>query len=426
MAIEFSIETLATAAELQAGPGTVRPAVSFDSIDGVVPRLIVEPSDTERLASTLAWAARENLRVVVRGGGTKLEWGPSPTAVDLILSTVRLNALVDHRHGDLTATVQAGAKLGEVNRQLKQHGQWLPLDPPWPDRSTIGGVVATNESGPRRHRYGTPRDLIIGMHLARVDGRLVKAGGIVVKNVAGYDLARLFTGSFGSLGVIVAATFKLVPLAPASRSVVVELPTPSSVGALVADLLGKQLGPTAVELQLPQPRLLIRFESVESAAEQQAANAAKLAEGYGWKVRVLDGDDESALWMDYSRRPFETEGTVIKLSILPGEVSGTLAWLEKTTITHQLTYELSGRVGVGVMYLKLDGDDEAQERFLKELRCRLPVGQGSATIVRAASNLKSRVDVWGPVGDGLNIMRAVKNRFDPTGILNPGRGPGGL
>ncbi len=137
------------------------------------------------------------VEVAICGGGTKSEWGSSPAAPAVMLSTLSLNRVVAHRHGDLTATIEAGARLDDVNRELARHGQWLPLDPPWSDRATIGGIVATNDAGPRRHRYGTPRDLIIGIEIARADGVRAKAGGIVVKNVAGYDLARLMTGSFG-------------------------------------------------------------------------------------------------------------------------------------------------------------------------------------------------------------------------------------
>ena len=421
-----SIEALAEAAESRAGPGTVRPGTAADAIDEVVPRLIVEPPDAERIATTLAWAGREKLRVVVRGGGTKLGWGPPPEAVDLILSTTRLDAVVEHRYGDLTATVQAGAALGRVNRQLGGHGQWIPLDLPWPEHATIGGIVATNESGPRRHRHGAPRDLIIGVGLARADGRLVKAGGIVVKNVAGYDLARLLTGSFGCLAVIVTATFKLAPLAPYSRTVAVDLPALNRVGPLVADLLARQLAPTAVELQLPPPRVLIRFESVEAAAAQQASDAAELAEGHGGKTEVVAGDEERALWEAHARRPWEGTGAVVKLSLLPGDLQATLMWLEEATRTRRVAYELAGRAGLAVLYLRLDGSAEAQAELVTALRGRLPEGHGSAMIMRGAPQLKSLVDVWGPIGDGLRIMREVKSRFDPTGVLNPGRGPGGL
>ena len=170
----------------------------------------VEPATVEEVAELLAAATRSNQRIVIRGGGTTGDRSSAPDG-DILLTTTRLNRVLAHRHGDLTATVEAGAVLDDVNRVLARQGQWIPLDPPRSDRATIGGIVATNDSGPRRHRYGAPRDLIIGVEIARADGVRAKAGGIVVKNVAGYDVARLMAGSYGCLGVIVNATFKLYP-----------------------------------------------------------------------------------------------------------------------------------------------------------------------------------------------------------------------
>ena len=218
----------------------------------------------------------KKLCVLVRGSGTKLGWGAVPHSIDVLISTARLNAVVAHRHGDLTATIQAGATLGYVNRTLGQHRQWIPLDPPGADRATIGGLVATNDSGPRRHRYGAPRDLIIGVEFARADGRLAKGGGIVVKNVAGYDLPRLMTGSFGSLGVIVAATFKLYPLTAASRTLVVELPAAADLGTLAGRILSSHLTPTALEFATHPLRLLVRFESIEASVQQQVRDSRKV------------------------------------------------------------------------------------------------------------------------------------------------------
>ena len=202
-------ERLLQTAVTLVGSAGVRVGEPADAIEGVVPGIVVEPASVDAVGGLLAWASREKLSVLARGSGTKLGWGPAPRTIDVLLSTAKLNAVVAHRHGDLTATIQAGATLGDVNRTLARHRQWIPLDPPSADRATIGGLVATNDSGPRRHRYGAPRDLIIGIEFVRADGLLAKGGGIVVKNVAGYDLPRLLTGSFGSLGVIVTATFKL-------------------------------------------------------------------------------------------------------------------------------------------------------------------------------------------------------------------------
>ena len=412
--------------DARAGDGVARPGAAADAIDGVVPGVVATPATPDALAKTLAWATETGRIVVVRGGGTKLGWGPPPRSVDLLLSTKAMNAVVEHRHGDLTATVEAGATLAETNAVLSRHRQWLPLDPPWRDRATIGGIVAANDSGPRRQRHGAPRDLIIGMTLARADGLLAKTGGIVVKNVAGYDLARLLTGSFGCLGVILTATFKLAPLAEASRTVSVEFPTSEQCGALVADLRAHASTPTALELATPPATMLIRFESVEAVAVQQAEQAATLARSHGGRPVVLAGPDESVAWQEHDARVFDGEGTIVKLVVVPSEVPSTLSWLDDAATRWQLDYAVTGRAGLGVLSVGLHGAVAEQAAFVTALRDRLPVGRGSATIRCADPELKALVDVWGPVGDGLRTMQEVKRRFDPTGTLNPGRGPGGL
>ena len=181
---------------------------------------VLEPPDVGALASILRAANANGQTVLPRGSGTKLAWGPVSPPIDTVLSTRRLESPIDHRPGDLIATIPAGATLAAVNELLGREHQWLPLDPQVSPDATIGGIVATNDSGPRRQRYGTPRDLIIGVEMALADGRTAKAGGRVVKNVAGYDLSRLLCGSFGSLAVMTSATFKLAPLPAASRTVV--------------------------------------------------------------------------------------------------------------------------------------------------------------------------------------------------------------
>lgn len=389
-----------------------------------LPAPILEPASATDVGAMLARATLDKQTVAIRGGGTKAEWGVPTRPTDVVLSTVRLNAVVAHRHGDLTATLQAGATLADVNRVLARHQQWLPLDPPWSDRATIGGIVATNDSGPRRHRYGAPRDLIIGLDLVRADGVAAKSGGIVVKNVAGYDIARLVTGSFGSLAVIVSATFKLFPLPQASRTVVIDLSDAGPLHHLLSALLSSQLTPTAIELQTPPVRVLVRFETIDVAADQQASAVARLAEGAGSRVSVVQAGDERSLWSEHEDRPWSGDGAVIKVTLLPSEVAATVSWLDDAM--RGTDHEVVGRAGVGVLLVRIGGDSAGQARALAELRARLPPGRGSAVLVRGSDELKSMVDVWGPMGDGLTLMRAVKQTFDPKGILNPGRGPGGL
>jgi len=373
------------------------------------------------LKAQLASAARDRKSVAVEGAGTKRGWAAIAPRADVTVSTRSMNAVVEHRHGDLTATVQAGAPLGDVNRELARHGQWIALDPPFADRATIGGIVATNDAGPRRHRFGAPRDQIIGVEIVRIDGTSARAGGIVVKNVAGYDLGRLMTGSFGSLAVIASATFKLYPIPPASRTVVVDA---ADAGPIASALTASQLTPTAIELQTHPTRLLVRFESSEVATERQASLAAELAVSVGGRADIVTGNDEAALWAAHMERPWRGDGAVVRVAALPTGIGGILRWCEDAL--RDVEWEAIGRAGVGVLLLRVGGDTPRQQRAIDALRARIPSGRGSVVVVRASDDLKRAVDVWGPAGDTLPLMRALKQQFDPAGLLNPGRGPFGI
>jgi glycolate oxidase FAD binding subunit len=420
-----------TAASSLVGPDAVRAGALVDAVEGVVPRIVVEPSTVSHVSALVEWASRERLAVLARGSGTKLGWGPAPRRLDVLLSTAKLNAVVAHRHGDLTATIQAGATLGEVNRLLSQHRQWLPLDPPSAERATIGGLVATNDSGPRRHRYGTPRDLIIGVEFVRSDGRLAKGGGIVVKNVAGYDLPRLMTGSFGALGVVVSATFKLYPIPAASATLVVtvgdagnDLQAPERLNALVAGILSSHLTPTALEFATHPLRLLIRFESIEASVTQQCETAGKLVADCRLEGTAIRGAEEAAVWNERAVFAADRRGALLKVSIVPTELAATLSLLDR--LAGKDGYAAAGRAGGAVFLVNVLGDLSTQRRVIEGLREAQPRGRGSAVVVHGSPELKTAVDVWGPIGDALPLMRAVKSEFDATGLFSPGRGPGGL
>ena len=426
-----STDALVAQVRARSGDDTARAATDNDAVDGVRPRLVAEPASGDAFAATLAWASSEQLKVMVVGGRTKLAWGTPSGPIDLLLSTARLGVVVAHRHGDLTTTVEAGATLASVNATLAAHRQWLPWDPPWADRATIGGIVATNDSGPRRQGFGAPRDSIIGVTMVRIDGEVAKAGGIVVKNVAGYDVSRLLTGSFGCLAVVVTATFKLAPVAPASRTVEVVLGSLESSADVVADLSASALTPTALELASTSAvtQLLVRFESVEQAAAQQAAEARDMVGSRGTS-RILAGGEETVAWEQHaghwSPSAGGTLGTLLKVSCVPAELIPTLVWLRTLAVSNGLEMSAAGRAGLGVVDLRLDGSLDAQARLITELRERLSIGRGSAVIRGGDAALRQRVDPWGPIGDSLPVMRAVKRRFDPGGLLNAGRGPGGL
>jgi glycolate oxidase FAD binding subunit len=297
---------------------------------------------------------------------------------------------------------------------LAARGQWIPLDPPWSDRATVGGIVATNDAGPRRHRFGAPRDLIIGIEIARVDGARARAGGIVVKNVAGYDLARMLTGSFGSLGLILTATFKLYPLAAASRTVIADLPTHAAAGMLAKTLNASQLTPTAVELATSPLRMLVRFESTERAAEHQAGAAIELMRQTADRAEVVAGPVERQIWDSHATRPWAGNGVVLKVTCLPSRVPFVLDSLAGSADPSR--WEAVGRCGLGVLLVRLDVDTMTAAHFVTRLRLAFGPGEGTVAIRRAPADLDALVPSL-PFGDAADVMQAVKRAFDPTGVL---------
>lgn len=429
-----SLDTIARAAVDLWGDDRVRPASGADEVDGCAPLTVLEPADVATLAEMLRWANAERLAVVPRGAGTKLKWGTAPLRVDAVLSTARLNAPIDHCAGDLTAKVPAGAPLAAVNEILGRERQCLPLDPAASDRATVGGIIATNDSGPRRQKHGTPRDLIIGVEMTLADGRTVKAGGRVVKNVAGYDLSRLLCGSFGTLAVITTATFKLAPLPPASRTIVATADHARRLADLALQVAAAPLTPSAIEIESPPPRLLIRLETTQAAADRQANAALTLCRDRGADASIVVDEAETTIWREREARLRPTDGTLVRLAVLPTQVADALDHVERVAARQAIEYRVGGRAALGVLLIRLGGSDttgptsdpEKHAAAVEDLRRNAWARGGSAVIVAAAPAVKAHVDPWGEIGDALPMMRAVKARFDPNGILNPGRGPGGL
>jgi glycolate oxidase FAD binding subunit len=400
----------------------VRPAGPPDAIEGVQPRAIVEPDSPESLAGLLAWSSREHLSLVMRGSGTKLAWGRRPAEIDLVVGTRRLNRVLAHSHGDLTATVQAGATVADTNRELARHGQWLPLHTSF-EEATVGGTIATNESGPLRQRYGTPRDLLIGVRLATTDGRLVKAGGNVVKNVAGYDLGKLISGSCGSLAAIVSATFKLAPLPASSATLAAVFRDPHRMAQAVSAIGSSQLEPAAFDLRASTSmpcRLLIQFATTPAAVDAQIEEARRrLPAG---EVDVLTGAAEAELWRDHTHRLWDSAGAVVRVSWLPAALEAVLALVFDIGRDQAKSVELVGRAGVGAGLIRVEGDVATTVRAIERLREQSDA-VGHVVVLRADAAVKDRADVWGPPGDTAVLLGAVKRAFDPAGILNAGRGP---
>jgi glycolate oxidase FAD binding subunit len=399
---------------------------------------IIEPETATACAAALRQASERRQSVLIRGAGTKIEWGRTPASIDVILSTRRLNRLIAHEHGDLTATAEAGATLADVNRALARHGQWLALDPPFADRATIGGILATNDSGPLRHRYGAPRDLIIGVELATPDGVIAKAGGRVVKNVAGYDLSKLVAGSFGSLAVILDATFKLAPLPAASKTLAIETSDFDTLGGIVQAVMRSQLEPLAFDVHVPdvvgaelgppsrpgqrrplRPVLLLRFASVPASVDAQLEEACALTPVKDCATRVLGQDEERTAWEELGRRVWDAPGAIVRASWLPASVSTTLSQVRR--LAGSACIELVGRAAIGAGLIRIDADVRAQAAVIEQLRQAESLG--NVVMLRGSQDLKAVVDVWGPQGDRDPLFASLKRALDPGGVLNANRGP---
>jgi glycolate oxidase FAD binding subunit len=397
---------------------------------------VIEPETAEEIAAVLASASQRRAAVVIRGGGTKIAWGRTPAPIDIVLDTRRLNKVVAHEYADLTATMQAGARIEDVNRELARHGQWVPIESPF-EGATIGGAIATNDSGPLRHRYGTPRDLVIGVRLALTDGRLIKAGGNVVKNVAGYDLGKLVSGSFGSLAAIVSATFKLMPLPAASSTLIATFDSAGALVAALAAITGSQLEAAACEVHVSyrpaegasearrakpeaaQYRLLLKFESTPGALNAHVQRARALIGGA--KCDLVTAATESDTWRDYSRSVWQAPGIIVKASWLPASAGGVLAFIDDMRGS-ATDVEVAGRGALGSGLFRIDDDASRQRAAVERMRSRSDLFR-HVVLLRADTGLKQHVDAWGSLGDAGPIGGAIKHALDPHGILNAGRGP---
>jgi glycolate oxidase FAD binding subunit len=392
---------------------------------GVAPSFVVEPGSTEEISELMKFANDQDLVVAPRGGGTTMSLGNPPRELDLILSTTRMNAVVEHVPGDQVVRVQSGIRFGDLQERLAGSDQMLGVDPPEVgDGATVGGIVAANSSGPRRYRYGTVRDLIIGITVVLADGTVAKAGGKVVKNVAGYDLSKLFTGSLGTLGVIAECNFRLHPRPETARIVAVELPGTASAGAASQAILHAQIVPSAVELLWSnETRMLtVLIEGIPSGVEAQAETASHILRSFG-EVRTL-ADDEA----QPSSPPGAGDDEVaVKISAPPAELAGVLDSTLGAASRLGVTPRITGHAGTGVTYVGLSGgDEEARAGVVEELR-EIWLRRGGSVIVREAPPaFKERVETWGPVGTRLDLTRRVKEKFDPRGVLNPGRFVGGI
>jgi glycolate oxidase FAD binding subunit len=409
------------------GGDNVREATPEDAVEGVEPSFVVEPGSVEETSELMKLASREGLVVSPRGGGTKMHLGDPPTSLDLIVSTTRMNEIIEHVPGDQVVRVQAGVRLRDLQEQLFGSNQMIAIDPPERD-GTLGGIVAANASGPRRYKYGTIRDLIIGITVVLHDGTVAKAGSKVVKNVAGYDLSKLFTGSLGTLGIIATANFRLHPIPEASRTVAVEVGSPDAASGAAQAVMHSQVEPTAVELHYGEDAklLTVLLESIPAGVEEKVETTSFLLNPFG-EVRELS-DEETSHLGPLAPPALGDDEAAIKIAAPPADLADVLGSVLEAAERRGLAHpRITGHAASGVTFVGFSGGDEdAPAHFVREMREIWVRKGGSVTLQRAPLTLKNRVGTWDNGGDYLGLTRRIKEKFDPRGGMNPGRFIGGM
>ncbi|NKZ05041.1 FAD-binding oxidoreductase [Actinomadura latina] len=385
----------------------VRPGDPAEGVLGVEPAFVAAPKDLTEAADVMRVAAEKGLAVVPRGAETRLDWGAPPERCDLLVDTHRLDGLIEHTAGDLVAKAEAGLSMEALGERLAERRQRLALDVPLPG-STVGGTIASGAAGPLRTMYGTPRNLVIGLTVVRADGQVARSGGKVVKNVAGYDLGRLFSGSYGTLGLIVEATFRLHPIAAASAYVVCAVNGAEDAHDAVQSVLHSPVAPSAVEYIGPGTVAVL----VEGVPDGVAARAGQAAELLGENAEISDTAPDG-----WGRYPDGT--TLIDISAPPPSLRDVLTLLGPGVAT---TWSGSGHGHVG---LAAGTTPEDVADLLGRLREVLARHRGHAVVRYAPEEVRREIDLWGPI-PALALMRRVKDQFDPSHRLSPGRFVGGI
>ncbi|MBI4390794.1 MAG: FAD-binding oxidoreductase [candidate division NC10 bacterium] len=425
------------------------PAAAPFAVDGLTPGVVAAPGSEEEVSRLLAAAEGLEAAVTPWGGGTKTGLGNPPRRLDLVLSLARLNRVVDHEPGDMTATLQAGMTLAAAQAHLTQKGQFIALDPAAAARATVGGILAANASGPRRLRYGTARDLVIAVRIVHADGAVTKGGAKVVKNVTGYDMNKLYVGSLGTLGILTEVTFRLYPLPPTEETHLSAFPTLEAAGAAAAEILGSPLVPHAVELlsaaaaaaaaraaNVPwspgQVGLAVMIGSVPDAVHAQLADVARFCRGAGSAAdHHLRGAAHSACWEAVREfpGPDAPRSLILKGSVPLTRVPELMSRGEGLAGQRHLACQAVAEVGPGIVRFSVDAGGVPPERaadYVETVRGVAAELGGHLVVLEAPLDVKRRVDVWGPVGKALRLMQGLKAQFDPKGILNPGRFVGGI
>jgi glycolate oxidase FAD binding subunit len=413
---------------LAAACEAVRPGEAADAVGGRMPAFVAAPSSTAQASALMRVAAEHDLAVVPRGSGSRLHWGVPAQRCDVVVETLQMNHVIEHAAGDLVARVQAGARIGEVAAVLAAAGQEIALDVP--PAATIGGVVADGLAGPRRLRYGSPRDLLIGITVVRADGVIARSGGKVVKNVAGYDLGKLFAGSAGTLGLITEVTFRLHPLPGALAFVTAEFAAAPAASDAVAAAANSALVASAVELSRPSPggplRVAVLLEGSADGVSARARGMAGLLASARPEAAAEVAEAAPPWWPG---PPAGAGGeTLVRVSFWVSALARVLDAIDTAAGDARLSPAIAGSAGAGVLYLRFAAGAPADRMagFVGALRDSLDHGRGGVVVLAAPAGVRVALAVSGGMAGhvpGLDLMRAVKDQFDPGHRMSPGRFP---
>jgi glycolate oxidase FAD binding subunit len=402
---------------------TDAPPLNTYSVDGKRGALICRPASAPEVAAALRLCSEAQAHVTPRGGGTAMTLGNPPRRVDVIIDLQKLNRVLDHDAANLTVTAQSGLKLSVLQDALAQHKQFAPFDAPFPDRATIGGTIAANLNGPRRSAYGSVRDLVIGIKVALANGEQIKAGGKVVKNVAGYDLGKLFVGSLGTLGIITETTVRVAPIAECFATVVASGNLPNAL-ALIEAVDRSPLLPAALAL-VNEPmkshwRAAIWCEGFEETVARYRRDLTALADQFGATTEVLAGRAHDEFWSRINNLPLMPNRLIVRVTLPRAELA-----VFVTMIDHHGAITIAGDVAAGTLWLVLEPNQATMQLFA-EVQAIAHEHHGHAVLFAAPAVLKQGIEVWGPAPATLSLMREIKRQFDPLGLLNSGRFLGGI
>ena len=405
---------------------------------------LVYPTTVEELSQVVSLAQQQNWTLLPMGQGSKLSWGSLGKPVDIVVSTARLNRVIEHAVGDFTVTVEAGLKVSELQAMLADKRQFLAVDPAFETEATVGGIVSTADTGSLRQRYGGLRDMLIGVQFVRYDGQIAKAGGRVVKNVAGYDLMKLMTGAYGSLGILSELTFRLYPAKANERSLIL---MGSSSAIAQATAAARMSGLTPVALDVLSAKLLssllpdvdlgnnidmglvARFQGVAEGVEEQTERLRAIARTCQLQSEQLDDAADLAFWQR-CKQIIQPQTVLCKVGIKPSEIA---SFVSLTSSFDTDAAEVQVHAGSGLGYVQINDAQIAEGRTvdswvdrIEKMRSHCQSYGGFLSVLQAPKSLKTAIDVWGYTGNAHSIMADIKAKFDPQTMLSPGRFVGGL